>query len=446
MTRDVLLSLVVFAGACRPLPPTSTSPQVAPAGSRAEEVWRSAVAVDGNSLWPGFDPSRTPLAIYDGRRTFLFGHPSPPSRYVAQASGVAVVDGRDEAVVANTAVDLAGVRTATMTLDDELAITEATALAIHEMFHVHQRERFAGWTADESAPFFYPVDDPTLLGWRLAEEAALRAAVATRAQAEMIAHARRALAIRARRFIALTPELRAYERKTELFEGIARYLQDRVAGRARMSAEGFAADDIRARAYAVGSMLATLLDRTAPDWKTKLVREPDATLDELLARAIGSESSDAALAAELERMAPEVDRRLAELRQRRAGIADELARTPGWTLRIDARRGRMRVASFDPMNVTKIDEQRVAHHRMVQAVGECSKLEDVGHPALVTASDPMGAQITELAIHGLADAPTVTREGDRLVVTGPDLSATLCHAELERDDAHHEIRVRLLGD
>ena len=29
-------------------------------------------------LWPGFEPSEYPLAIYDGERTLLMRHPSPP--------------------------------------------------------------------------------------------------------------------------------------------------------------------------------------------------------------------------------------------------------------------------------------------------------------------------------------------------------------------------------
>src|SRR5690554_6082162 len=35
----------------------------------------------GQVLWPGFDPTGIPLALYDGKNTFLFGHPAPPGEF-----------------------------------------------------------------------------------------------------------------------------------------------------------------------------------------------------------------------------------------------------------------------------------------------------------------------------------------------------------------------------
>ena len=36
------------------------------------------------SFWPGYDPLAIPLAVYDGERTFLFRHPSPPEGFTAK--------------------------------------------------------------------------------------------------------------------------------------------------------------------------------------------------------------------------------------------------------------------------------------------------------------------------------------------------------------------------
>ena len=38
-------------------------------------------------LWPGFRPDPIPLAIYDGRRTWLVRHPSPPNEFRPERLG-----------------------------------------------------------------------------------------------------------------------------------------------------------------------------------------------------------------------------------------------------------------------------------------------------------------------------------------------------------------------
>ena len=47
-------------------------------------------------LWPGFEPSEYPLAIYDGERTLLLRHPSPPEEFTPLEGheGVRAVAGR----------------------------------------------------------------------------------------------------------------------------------------------------------------------------------------------------------------------------------------------------------------------------------------------------------------------------------------------------------------
>jgi len=32
-------------------------------------------------LWPGFEPQKIPLALYDGKKTWLFHHPHPPEEF-----------------------------------------------------------------------------------------------------------------------------------------------------------------------------------------------------------------------------------------------------------------------------------------------------------------------------------------------------------------------------
>ncbi|HKF44712.1 MAG TPA: hypothetical protein VKG01_16560, partial [Thermoanaerobaculia bacterium] len=65
-------------------------------------------------FWPGFEPCRIPLVIFDGKRTWLFRHPAPPSEFAEFPGNPALrtYEGRHAAVRANTSVDLAGVSSA----------------------------------------------------------------------------------------------------------------------------------------------------------------------------------------------------------------------------------------------------------------------------------------------------------------------------------------------
>lgn len=96
-------------------------------------------------LWPGCNPLKIPLAVYDGHQTFLFWHPHGPQGFTAmdkgKPSGV-VYGGRHPAVTANTCAEIGGVLVATVMLDRPSLVRnldEPAALAIHEAFHVFQR-------------------------------------------------------------------------------------------------------------------------------------------------------------------------------------------------------------------------------------------------------------------------------------------------------------------
>lgn len=132
----------------------------------------------------GFDPLAVPLALFDGERTWLFRHPSPPLGFEPaeiSLTGAAVMAGRHDAVSANTNAEIAGVGTATVMLEgaaQRRAPEDVAAMAIHEAFHVFQRARHPGWTGNEVVLFTYPVGDAELLALRRLEFESLRRALA----------------------------------------------------------------------------------------------------------------------------------------------------------------------------------------------------------------------------------------------------------------------------
>lgn len=191
----------------------------------------------------------------------------------------------------------------------------------HEAFHAYQGatapERLAAAETAASRENTYPWGDPALEeAWR-AELTLLAEAVAAPPEAAA-GYARDFLRLRSERRAAsgLAPSLVDYERQREWLEGPARYVEldlwrEAAAGDYRPLAVmdddpefnryadyekrvereigqfGRMADDVGdGRFYYSGYAQAVLLDRLAPDWKSR-VFEPGVFLEDLLAQATG---------------------------------------------------------------------------------------------------------------------------------------------------------------
>jgi|GEM_PF-6793990 len=141
--------------------------QSAPVPVSAAAVFAEFDRISALSLWPHFEPKKIPLAIYDGERTFLVRHPSPPSGFVKQGE-VWVYPGQHPAMRANTHVDLGGVPTATLLLDPggHGDARGWAATMTHECFHVFQAERHATLTEGAGAhPLVNGIRKVTLTGF-----------------------------------------------------------------------------------------------------------------------------------------------------------------------------------------------------------------------------------------------------------------------------------------
>src|SRR5215470_8402830 len=68
-------------------------------------------------LWPGLAPKTIPVAIYDGKETWLVRHPAPPAGFVRKSDTVWSFPGQHSVMRANTSVDLGGTKTATLLLN-----------------------------------------------------------------------------------------------------------------------------------------------------------------------------------------------------------------------------------------------------------------------------------------------------------------------------------------
>jgi hypothetical protein len=244
----------------------------------------------GLPLWPGSDPKTVPLAIYDGQRTVLVRHPSPPPEFKREGE-IWIFAGQHPEMRANTSTDLGGATTATLLLDPGKGrdARHWASVMMHETFHVFQRQKHPTWAGNEAELFTYPLEDAGRLASRRLETDALRRALAAQDAKEAACWAAKALGLRRQRYGSLPAGSEAYEQGTELNEGLATFIENLALGETKgpdLPAGEYPAGDVRSRAYAIGYAEATLLDRFDPGWRKALEEGQGASLDELLAKAL----------------------------------------------------------------------------------------------------------------------------------------------------------------
>ena len=413
-----------------------TTPLAAQPGI-GREVERLARA---RAYWPNFDPLAIPLATYDGKSTWLFRHPNPPPDF--QGSPISSIrsdirDGRHPAVTANSSAEIGGVMTATLLVDGRSPTrtpTELAATAIHESFHVFQRQHHPHWQANEGDLLLYPVDDAKLLALRRLESEALRLALVTRDTARAACLGRLAIDYRTRRFAAMDSAFIAYERGTELNEGLATYVQLLALGRTTVDipVQEFAAQEVRLRSYTIGPAIAFLLDRIRPRWQYSLEVHDRQKLDEVLAGSLvgavespnGGCALSASRVAEIEGTAA---RDAANVVAQRAERRKAFEARPGSRVVITAAQGQpLWPKGFDPLNVERVDGG-LLHTRFLTVGNESCTVTaiDEGGVDIDALTEGFGPHplfngMRRLVIAGLA-TPAVATTHDRVRIATPGL-------------------------
>lgn len=412
----------------------------------AAEYERLAAA---EAYWPGFEPLDVPLAIYADGRTYLFRHPGPPEGFTdlgADSAKVQSRPGRHPAVTANSSADIGGTATATLLLDgfDGGDRSRIAAVGLHEAFHVYQREHHPDWLANEGDLLLYPIEHEELLALRRLETAAFDRALTAidDDRAASGCWARRALDLREARFALLDDPFVIYERKTELNEGLARYVEARALGVGAITypAQGFAAGDVRKRAYATGATLALLLDRIDPGWQRAFARSGTSLDVALRARLPAGAAPDCELAA------AETDGiRDAAHRDARAVAAERIERrrdfdtTASWRVIVERADGRpLWPQAFDPINVERV-AGGVLHTRYLELGNDSGSIElldadGVDLTALTeSAGDhPLFNGIARVTVAGIEE-PDVVIDGERIVLHTAGFRAEFRAASLRRE-------------
>jgi hypothetical protein len=413
----------------------------------------------GQRFWPGFDPLAIPLALYDGQATWLFRHPHPPAEFGPGQGGARIADGRPETLRANTGAEIGGVPTATLLLTPAHSARDWAAVAVHEAFHVFSRQHHPGWAGDEMELFVYPLEAKEPLALRRQETQALRRALAASGASAASCWADLAVRLRKERFALLPQEAVAYERGTELNEGLATYVEGLARGESGMDlpADDFPTEKVRDRAYVVGRAEAILLDRLEPSWKERLGGVTGAlgssagqpgTLDELLAAASAVRSgphpcalSPGEIAAAVRRAGEDVDRLAHERQAARAAFLGK----PGWSVIVLAADDPLWPQGFDPLNVLRLGEGEVLHRRWVKLGNGDAEFEVLDREALTqgVGPHPILQGVRQLTVTGLPEKPEVREQGGWARLKAPGFTAKLKSATIEI--SHREVRIRLKG-
>jgi hypothetical protein len=417
---------------------------------RAVEVLREFARMASQPLWPGFEPHKTAVELYDGTDTYLFHHPRPPGGFtpVAGAADTSVFPGQHDSVRANTGIELNGAPTATADISKSKAtVREQAALLIHETFHVYQKQAHPKWAANEGELFLYPFDDAEALALRRLESQALVRALAARQDREVRCWSEGAMRLRAERFQRMPAGAAGYERGVELNEGLAQYVEYKAARKpAALSSQDFPAELIRQRGYASGQALALLLDRfTGKRWR----EQGDVPLDERLNQYFVRDPQQpkarycvpgpAQQEKERLRARQESERLVATRAQRK----QEFRAAPGWRLEVVAGKEPLWPQGFDPWNVQSLGDNNVLHTRWMKVGNQSGELEALDHASLTEGVGPHplfnGAHrfiVTGLApislnekdgkvtietsgVKGTFSGASVTTEGQRVVVRLP---------------------------
>jgi hypothetical protein len=280
----VFLIVAVGSGGCGIRPADSAeSPAAGLSGARAVEARVQELA--RKDLWPGFDPLAVPLAVHDGSHTWLFRHPAPPEGFLP-VEGANRLEGRHPTVTTDSSARIGTVETAIVTAGTLHGSPErAAGIAVREAFRAFQLRQHPTGLAVDLEFFAYPSSDGDLLGLRRLESEALRRALATKHPAGAACWARIALDVRHERFQRMPSGAADYERRIELTEGLAFYVEQRAVAPAVPLARfpDFASDDVRLRAAPVGAAFAHLLDRFSAGWRHTLDFQASQPLDRLLA-------------------------------------------------------------------------------------------------------------------------------------------------------------------
>ena len=405
-----------------------------------------------SSLWPGFEPAKIPVLIFDGRDTFLFHSQNVPDGFIrlSDRPGVSRFKGQHPQVRGNSAIRQGETWTATSVLSassrrtgERYGLKDMAGIIVHEQFHIFQRMRHPRWRQNDGLLLRYPEETAEALFLRRKEKEAFRRAVISKAKAETAGWAEAALRCRMERLSGLPAPFAQYENELQRTEGLSDYIERVARGKDPLDASnitnGIAPAGIRDLGYVEGRWIAMILDKLRPDWKDAIEKDDSLFLEGILKEAVtaspGEERSFEAAEAQALRTAAEAD--FSAWRQKKKAEMEAYAAKPGYRLEIDASARPLSIRIFEPLEIELLEDGGVFHRMIFAAGNETGSLRIAEHPCLTWFDDSL--RVTRLIINGIKQVPEVDEGGKKLTLKSEGLSLELPFTTFSVKDATYRI-------
>ncbi|MGE5675530.1 MAG: hypothetical protein ACM3XM_16910 [Mycobacterium leprae] len=390
-------------------------------------------------LWPGFHPERVPLVLHGPESAYYVGHPSPPEKAepLAPIAGRSLHKGpRTPDLMANTAQPVNGVLCALADLPDDTADPTAYArLLLHECFHAFQEQALAAVERPEFQQMGrYPENDAVNNALAIIENRLLSAALSADSSA-----AARFLSVRRHRQSHLEPAIATYETAQEYNEGTSTYIQLRAGEPMADLTDRLAQCNVGGkwaayrRFYFTGAIMATLLDRFAPNWQQRFALG-GVTLQALLQEAVGPLPSAAQVLAEADYetlLAAEREREAERHRQ----VADLMAQLEGGTgCRVEIDVTQAPFCAWDPTNTLVVEPGVKLHTRWGCVLNPDSSIKVEIHGLFLE------DRVRQVVIARLPEAPSVTGEAP-FRFTAPGMTGEAPRGCMERSANGFHLRL-----
>ena len=436
----------------------------------AQTVIRMLEEVAAKKVWPGFEPSTWPLALYDGEKTFLLWHPDPPAEFkpVPGRPGVLICPGRYPGVEAGSTCDIAGVRTATLIVTSGV---NKRAL-IEETFHVFWLARHRVFRPDEMARYAYPLTDAENLAGLLAEGEALARALEAGAPEQAWRWVAAALEQRSGRRFRLDEESATFETDLEMLEGPANFTGDFAMGwTSAMTAtdlrrQNYAnatgkwkrgLEEIRWRFYYTGEAMGWLLERLLPGWKERLEAEHNLTMQRLLEAELARNGStpSAFTAAEKAAFRADAEWAIADLARRRSDLRAELEARGGARLIVETapEAEPLQLGRFATLNLFVLGNGQVVHAKFI-SLSDSNGSVELTNPDFAWGSyggvigltesagrRPLGDGTRRLTVFGIRGQPKIERKDGTVAIEAPGVRLKWKGAEVVTEGATIKVKV-----
>lgn len=388
--------------------------------------------------WPGFDPLKYPLAIYDTEDTYLFRHPKPPKEFMLfkHRKDTYVFDGRYKGIWDCYQTKFSDEYTAIVSVSlGEGDAKYYSTVALHELFHVYQEECEELWPLSShwKSAFEYPCYDYKLDQVLKLEELALANALEADNAEEGKGWARRALTLAEEAYGMMPADSADMIRSRQMVEGLATYVDRQFHPRQNLVEilrRGFEPEEYYDRAYFTGDAVALLLQDFNPKWKRTFNKKSVIWLENMLKDSLGKGGYSCVFSEEALKQVEEESRiQITEAIHSRIRLGSQFDKTEGASLIVQADKELLHLAGGSSSGMRSVSGGRFISQRAIKVKNENCSLEVGQYPVLFKLSLLTGetAQTSQLVIRGLDDLE-LSSSDDKLTVKCDKLSGEFTNA------------------